>query len=76
MRLMSRLHIAKRLPACLFVHGALTHAVSVQRVIVYPAYIDVKKTVAQGRKVAKSKGESISLHCCGSYYECATNHGL
>jgi len=31
---------------------------SMQRVIIYPAYIDAKKTVAQGRKVAKSKGET------------------
>ena len=29
-----------------------------QRVIIYPAYIDVKKTVAQGRRIAKSKGRS------------------
>ena len=27
-----------------------------QRVIIYPAYIDVKKTVAQGRRVSKGKG--------------------
>ncbi|CAK0781708.1 hypothetical protein CVIRNUC_005451 [Coccomyxa viridis] len=26
-----------------------------KRVIIYPAYIDVKKTVAQGRRIAKSK---------------------
>ena len=31
---------------------------SMQRVIIYPAYIDAKKTVAQGRRVAKSKGET------------------
>ena len=35
---------------------------SMQRVIIYPAYIDAKKTVAQGRRVAKSKGETPA--CC------------
>ena len=35
----------------------------VQRVIIYPAYIDVKKTVAQGRRVSKSKG-TMAPPCC------------
>lgn len=34
-----------------------------QRVIVYPAYIDSKKTIAGGRKITKQKG-SVLCHYC------------
>ncbi len=39
---------------------------SMQRVIIYPAYIDVKKTVAQGRRVSKSKGDEGSTLLLGA----------
>lgn len=36
-----------------------TTIVSVQRVIIYPNYIDSKKTVAEGRRIPKDKGEVL-----------------
>ena len=41
--------------------GCFSNGFAAQRVVIYPAYIDVKKTVAQGRRISKSKGEMSTL---------------
>ena len=35
-----------------------------QRVVIYPAYIDVSRTVAGGRKICKQKGDWSVSHRC------------
>ena len=41
---------------------SLSRILDLQRIIIYPNYVDSKKTVAEGRRIPKDKGKPFKRH--------------